>query len=287
MEYLLSKGADVNGAMRPGSNNQDFPRRGTGPLLLAVENGHYDLAAALLDAGANPNDTRTGFSILHALTWIRRPDIGEGAAGDPAPQGSGRRNSLQFARELIKRGSSVNFQLDRGRKAGGARVSEIGATPLFMAADRADLNYMKLLVELGADPFLPNNEDTTPLMVAAGLGQVPAETRVTPEESLAAVEFALSLGANVNRLNAIGRAALHGAAHIRSDEIVQVLVDHGAAVNATDERGITPLMIAEGGGHILLPGLGGGSTADLLRSLGGNETRPEDFIDSYREGPIR
>jgi len=124
-------------------------------------------------------------------------------------------------------------------------------------------------------------------MVAAGLGQVPAETRVMPEESLAAVEFALSLGANVNRLNAVGRAALHGAAHIRSDEIVQVLVDHGAAVNAADQRGITPLMIAEGGGHILLPGLGGGSTADLLRSLGGNETRPEDFINSYREGPIR
>ena len=150
-----------------------------------------------------------------------------------------------------------------------------------------NVELMRVLSEAGADATLGTDEDTSPLMVAAGLGQVPAETRVAPEESLAAVEFVLSLGANVNRVNAVGRTALHGAAHIRSDEIVQVLVDHGADVNAADQRGITPLMIAEGGGHILLPGLGGGSTADLLRTLGGNETRPEDFVDRYREGPIR
>jgi len=250
VEYLLSKGADVNGAMRPGSNNQDFPRRGTGPLLLAVENGHYDLAVALLDAGANPNDTRTGFSILHALTWIRRPDIGEGAAGDPAPQGSGRRNSLQFARELIKRGSSVNFQLDRGRKAGGARVSEIGATPLFMAADRADLNYMKLLVELGADPFLPNNDDTTPLMVAAGIGsQAPEEEAGNEAECLAAVKYLVSLGAEVNKVDKNGETAMHGAAYKNIPAVVQYLdsVGHDIGVwNTLNRNKRTPLLIAEG-----------------------------------------
>ena len=58
-------------------------------------------------------------------------------------------------------------------------------------------------------------------------------------------------------------------------------------VDIRDERGITPLMIAEGGGHILLPGLGGGSTADLLRSLGSAETRPEDFIENFSQGVIR
>ena len=128
------------------------------------------------------------------LTWIRRPDIGEGAAGDPAPQGSGRRNSLQFARELVRRGAKVDFQLERGREAGGARVSEVGATPLFMAADRADLAYMKLLVELGADPLLPNRDGTTPLMVAAGLGsQAPEEEAGNGAECLAAVKYLVSL----------------------------------------------------------------------------------------------
>ncbi len=57
---------------------------GTSPLMLAAENGHFDLAIELLDRGADPNDVRTGYSVLHALTWIRKPDIGESASGDPA-----------------------------------------------------------------------------------------------------------------------------------------------------------------------------------------------------------
>ena len=58
-------------------------------------------------------------------------------------------------------------------------------------------------------------------------------------------------------------------------------------MNLEDDRGITPLMVAEGGGHILLPGLGGGSTADLLRSLGSDETVRSSFIENFRQGAIR
>lgn len=250
VKYLLSKGADVNGAMRPESNGQDYARRGTGPLLLAVENGHYDLAVVLLDAGANAHDARTGFSILHALTWIRRPDIGEGAAGDPAPQGSGRRNSLQFARELVRRGAKVNFQLERGRRAGGARVSEIGATPLFMAADRADLAYMKLLVELGADPLLPNDDSTTPLMVAAGIGsQAPEEEAGNEAECLAAVKYLVSLGAKVNTVDNNGETAMHGAAYKNIPAVVRYLDEAGHDIgvwNTHNRNKRTPLLIAEG-----------------------------------------
>ena len=250
VKYLLSKGADVNGAMRPESNGQDYARRGTGPLLLAVENGHYDLAVVLLDAGANAHDARTGFSILHALTWIRRPDIGEGAAGDPAPQGSGRRDSLQFARELVRRGAKVNFQLERGRKAGGARVSEIGATPLFMAADRADLAYMKLLVELGADPLLPNDDSTTPLMVAAGIGsQAPEEEAGNEAECLAAVKYLVSLGAKVNTVDNNGETAMHGAAYKNIPAVVRYLDEAGHDIgvwNTHNRNKRTPLLIAEG-----------------------------------------
>ena len=91
VRLLLDAGADIHTAMMPQRSGGRLPKKGTSPLLLAVENGHYDLAIELLDAGADPNDDRSGYTILHTLTWIRKPDIGESSAGDPAPQGSGRR----------------------------------------------------------------------------------------------------------------------------------------------------------------------------------------------------
>jgi hypothetical protein len=62
---------------------------GVSPLLLAVQNGHFDLALALVDAGANPNDVRTGFAPPSPDPWVRRPDNSD--ISDPAPPvGAGR-----------------------------------------------------------------------------------------------------------------------------------------------------------------------------------------------------
>ena len=49
-----------------------------GNLILAVENGHLELAAELLAAGADANDDRRGFTPLHAITWVRKPLRGDG-----------------------------------------------------------------------------------------------------------------------------------------------------------------------------------------------------------------
>ena len=247
---LLAAGVDVNAPMNPQKQNDDLPRKGTSPLMLAVENGHYDLAVELLETGAKPNDMRTGYSILHALTWIRRPDRGEGQIGDPAPQGSGHRTSLQFAEELISRGAKVNSQLKHGRKAGGARVSEVGGTPLFMASDRADVPYMKLLVKHGADPRMPNDDGTTPLMVAAGIGsQAPEEEAGTETECLAAVKYLVSLRVEINTVDKNGETAMHGAAYKNIPAVVRYLdsIGHDIKIwNTTNRHKRTPLLIAEG-----------------------------------------
>ena len=250
VKFLLAHGADVNGAMEGERARGKMPGRGTSPLLLAVENGHFDLAVELLDAGADPNDQRSGFTVLHALSWIRKPDIGESSEGDPEPQGSGRRNSVQFIRELAAAGADVNLQLERGRKAGGGRFSMVGATPFFLAADRADLEFMKLLVELGADPMKPNADGTTPLMVAAGIGSsAPEEEAGNEAECLAAVQYLVSLGADINTVDKNGETAMHGAAYKNIPAVVRYLNEQGARIelwNTTNRLGWTPLLIAEG-----------------------------------------
>ncbi len=199
---------------------------------------------------------------------------------------------LRLVEALLAHGADVNARLvtpppQFGYASGRFRVSLVGATPFLLAAMDADVDVMRALAAAGADTDAATDEFTTPVMAAAGLGQVPAETQVTPEEALAAVRAALELGADVNQVNHEGRTALHGAAHIRADAIVQVLVDHGADINVADQRGVTPLMIAEGGGHILLPGLGGGSTADLLIALGATRTADSESTEIYSQGKIR
>ena len=109
---------------------------------------------------------------------------------------------------------------------------------------------MKLLVELGADPLLPNKDGCTPLMAAAGIGTLaPDEEAGTEPEALAAVEFLLARGADVNTVDENGETAMHGAAYKSLPKMVQFLADKGAKVevwNRKDRYGWTPLLIAEG-----------------------------------------
>src|SRR4051794_5909780 len=166
---LLKAGEEVNSTMQPRKPNGKGPRPGTSPLLLAVENGHFELAVALLEAGADPNDQRSGFTALHTMTWVRKPNRGDGDDGDPAPIGSGNLSTLQFVRKLVAKGADVNARLKKG-SSGRGQLSRTGATPFLLAAFTDDAAYMRLLVELGADPRIGNVDDATPLMAAAGLG---------------------------------------------------------------------------------------------------------------------
>ena len=246
---LLKAGVDVNDTMQPRKTSGKGPKKGMSPLLLAVENGHLDLAVALLEAGADPNDQRSGFTALHTLTWVRKPNRGDGDDGDPAPIGSGNLSSLQFVRKLVEHGADVNARLETG-KSGRGVLTRKGATPFLLAAVTADAAYMRLLVELGANPLLPNTENCTPLMAAAGVGTLaPTEEAGTEPEVLEAVQLCLSLGSNINAVDDNGETAMHGAACKSLPEVVKFLAGKGAKIevwNRKDKWGWTPLRIAEG-----------------------------------------
>lgn len=246
---LLKAGVDVNETMQPRKSSGKGPRKGMSPLILAVENGHFELAEALLKAGADPNDQRSGFAALHALTWVRKPNRGDGDDGDPAPFGSGNLSSLQFARIVVQHGADVNARLKTG-KSGRGLLSRVGATPFLLAAVTDDAALMRLLVELGADPLLGNEHHCTPLMAAAGVGTIaPLEEAGTEPEALEAVQLALDLGGDINAVDDNGETAMHGAAYKSLPKVVQLLAQKGAKIevwNRKNKYGWTPLEIAEG-----------------------------------------
>ena len=249
VRVLLAAGADVNEAMQPKKTGGKGPLRGTSPLVLAVENGHFDLAAVLLELEADPNDQRSGFTPLHTLTWVRKPNRGDDESGDPAPIGSGTLTSLRLVETLIQHGAQVNARLTRGASGRGV-LSRVGATPLLLASQTADIPLMRTLLKLGADPLQPNAQGATPFMAAAGLGTLaPSEEAGTEEEALAAVQLLLELGADINTVDANGETAMHGAAYKSFPVMVQWLADHGARPevwNQKDKYGWTPINIAEG-----------------------------------------
>jgi ankyrin repeat protein len=133
---------------------------------------------------------------------------------------------------------------------GRTSLNMIGATPFLMAARTADVPMMRLLVELGADPLLPNADGTTPILAAAGLGTYsPGEDPGTEPEVLEAVKLTVELGGNVNDVDQNGETVIHAATYKQVPAVAQFLVDHGAKIeiwNQKNKTGWTPLRIAEG-----------------------------------------
>ena len=253
VDALIKAGADKNDSLpirRRAAQNAPPPPPDPGPnvFLVAAANAHYELAAWLLDRGADPNAAPQGFTALHQVSWVRKAGIA--GSNNPAPQGSGTMDSLTFVRKLVAKGATLDTRATKKPNMGVTTLNSIGATPFLLAARTADAPLMKLLAELGANPLLTNEDGSTPLMVAAGLGtNAPGEDPGTEPEVLDAVKVALDLGNDLNVVDKNGETAMHGAAYKHVPTVVHYLADKGARAdvwNLPNGKGWTPLKIAEG-----------------------------------------
>jgi ankyrin repeat protein len=228
------------------ANVNQTTRYGWTALLTAVQNRHYQLAAYLLDHGADPNIANNGgWTPLYIAIDNRNIEGGDYPVRDPDM------DHLDMIKMLIAKGANVNARIcgvdSSPTKCKGDSTEtrtiftmqwlyEDGATPFLRAAQSADLPVMKLLLAHGADPKIATANGDTALMVASGIGWVEGVTYEWSEaDSLEAVKMCLDLGIDPNISDADGRTALHGAAHKGRNEVVQLLVDHGAKLDARDK----------------------------------------------------
>jgi len=270
---LIAAGADVNDALPDGVS----------ALMVAAHSGHSALGSLLLEKGANPNAAEAGYTALHAA--IDRSDV----SLVQALLGRGANPDIRLAKGTPARRDSNDFQL-------ATRL--IGSTAYLLAAKFVEVDIMRALSAGGADVQLAMPDGTTALMLVAGHGESRArtdfvrrnETRrqicvcdggVVESESQvhSAMMVALAAGADVNAVNRAGDTAIHFAAAMGFDSVVQLLADKGADVNVKNKRGLTPLALARGGGgrrgvpvdDEAGPDSSGASTTELLRKLGAAE----------------
>ena len=220
---------------------------GTSALVLAVTNAHYELAALLLDAGADPDADAQGWTALHQIAWSRRHNAGFNL---PGPVATGTLDSLELVRRLVRKGADVNARQQKEPRDGNRNLlNRIGSTPFLLAAKSADVPLMRVLLENGADASIPTSNGTTPLMAAAGVGiWAPGENPGTHEEALAAVALAYEAGGgDVNAIDKEGETALHGAVYRGGAiPVMQFLIDRGARLDVVNKKGWTPLTAADG-----------------------------------------
>ncbi|MBM3779507.1 MAG: hypothetical protein FJW23_14930 [Acidimicrobiia bacterium] len=238
---LLDAGADVN----------DAAADGTSALVLAAHSDRGDVARLLLARGARVDAAGSGYTALHAAIL---------------------RGNRRLVHDLVAHGANPDAPVTRSTP--GTRFScnytfadtLVGSTPFLLAARFAEPAMMRILAAAGGDTALVPDDGMTPLMLAAGLAIASGGRRQRsdcnegPSDSegaaLEAVAFLLALGADVDAADAEGNTALHGAAMRGFPGVVQLLVDHGARLDARNRSGATPRTVASPGSQGLLQALG-------------------------------
>lgn len=262
--HILARGADID------EGDPD----GVTALSLAILNLHFDMAAYLIEAGADVNlwDFYGRTPLYNAVDMNTLP-----AGGRADLPSEDRTTALQVAGMLLDKGANPNFQLklrppyrhpisDRGAD----NMLSTGATPLLRAARASDNDAIRLLLRYNALVDLPTAAGITPLLATAGIGYGPRKSRgvyKTEAEGIESLRLLLDAGADINArtfdprllqrypgydqaysdyMPADGETALHGAAALGWNDMIRFLAAHGARLQLANEEGDTPIDFAMG-----------------------------------------
>ena len=230
-DLLIRSGANVNARNDLGAT----------PLWAACQNGSESMVGRLLTAGANPNAAlllgetpvmvagRSGSPAVVELLAAKGANVNARAArGQTALMWAVAQKHPEVVKVLIANGADIHARSDswtevmavppHGYLEYNRAIPHGSDTALMFAARVDDLASAKLLVAAGANV---NDEDAwgvSAVVLAAHSGFTDV------------VEFLLEKGANANSDRA-GFTALHEAVMRRDENLVKVLLDHGADAN--------------------------------------------------------
>jgi ankyrin repeat protein len=226
--------------------------------------GRVPLIRALLDKGARVNEPVTTSAM--AQSYIGRPTKG---AFESFSCGTG---DFRGATALWLAAFNANGGAGTLDFSGGDNSQAAAGPPQWGTPATA---VIETLLAAGADLTLTSDDGTTPLMVASGLGRCTFNPNINrggrSPSAEAAVTVLLDSGADINAVNEGDFTALHGAAYRGLNEVIKILVDRGANINARDYRGRTAFRIAEGSKQSF-QFQAYSDTAAFIKSLGADTT---------------
>ena len=263
----------ARGLVEAGADVDDVAAAGTSALVIAAHSGHGPLGIYLLEQGADPNTADAGYTALHAATL---------------------RSQVELAAALLEHGAEVDAVVERGTP--GRRFSAdfsirhqaVGANAFWLAARYGESEILRMLAERGADPHVSPANRWSALKAAMGVPQISQEDRRNrvdaPDDHMDRIDqeqltldlarTILDLGVDVNQADDRGNTALHDAVRTGFASVVDLLAAHGADLDAFNDRGQTPLILAE----TSLPVIGSNGLrstqpeiAARLRELGADE----------------
>ena len=238
--------------------NATEPQYGFTALQTAVFNGHYALARALIEQGANAND-----GSLYIATEMR--NLAKYTNRPNPPDSEDGVSHLDVIKLLLDKGADANAPYTKTippRQAQGNINVAPGSTALYRAVRSVDLATVTLLVDGGADPSKPIGDGSTPLMAAAGLGAPRGGDEEVTEagdrsDPVDVIKVLIDKGANVNAANTAGMTAMHYAVQRGSDRIIEFLASKGARFDVKNKQGKTAAELARGRTAALVSKLAG------------------------------
>ena len=306
VRLLLHHGANVNGndasrderlrkrQMESNSWEDRHFWRNICPLYAAVRAGQGEVAKLLIEAGANVSPLNSGtfralsdlaakYGLFDVLQILDKLDVFEDFRlinGDTILTSAVRRMDFELVSHLLRNGVNVNTKNEDGNSA-----------LHLLFRKQTSMEMFKLLLSFGADINALNNRFESPLLCAidceeekiisllleldcavnteAPLGESPLSLAVIKGQHKL-TEALLQCDADVNQK--CGRdehTALHAAVHGHFlNGIAQLLVQHGADLEAKDRLGETPLFKAATKNKLAEFFLKCGSTANTKNKFG-------------------